>query len=63
MLLSALMATREAHQSVSWVFVAVIVIAVLIDAILLAQVHVNFLRDHGYDVLPQRPAVTRPVTP
>ena len=30
----------------------VIFIAVLIDAIRLAQVHANFIRDHGYDVRP-----------
>jgi hypothetical protein len=45
------------------VFVAVIVLAVLIDAILLAHVHAQFIHDHGYDLRPRHAAVAKPAPP
>jgi hypothetical protein len=44
-------------------FVAVIFAAVLIDAILLAHVHAQFIRDHGYDLRPRHLAVAKPAPP
>jgi hypothetical protein len=58
-----LMHTSNAPRPQSFVFIAVIFVAILIDAILLAQVRVNFLHDHGYDVSPRYPAITRPAPP
>ena len=63
MLLMVLMATRDAPQPASWVLIAAILIAVVIDAVLFAQVHVNFLRDNGYDVPLRQPAAAKPVPP
>jgi hypothetical protein len=63
MLLLVLMATHDAPQPARWALIAVILIAVLIDAVLFAQVHVNFLRDHGYDVPLRRPAAAKPAPP
>jgi hypothetical protein len=57
------MATRDAPQPGGYGFIAVIFIAILIDAFLLAQVHANFLHDHGYDLFPRHPAVARLVPP
>jgi len=47
----------------SYLFILVIFIAVLIDAILFAQVHANYIHDHGYDVRPRHPAVAKPAPP
>ena len=47
----------------NYLFIAVIFIAVLIDAFLFAQVHANFVHDHGYDVRPRHPAVAKPAPP
>jgi hypothetical protein len=57
------MATRDTPQPGGYGFIAVIFIAILIDAFLLAQVHANFLHDHGYDLFPRHPAVARLVLP
>ena len=57
------MATRDARQPSSDLFILVIFIVVLIDAVLSAHVRVNFLQDHGYDLFPQRPVVTTPAPP
>ena len=57
------MATRDARQPSSDLFILVIFIVVLVDAVLTAHVRVNFLQDHGYDLFPQRPVVTRPTLP
>jgi hypothetical protein len=62
-LLIILMHTSSAPRPQSFVFIAVIFVAILIDAVLLAQVRVNFLRDHGYDVSPRYPAIPRPAPP
>jgi hypothetical protein len=48
---------------VSYVVLGVIFIAVLIDAFLFAQVHANYVHDHGYDVRPRHPAVAKPAPP
>ena len=53
--------TGKSH--VSYVVLAVIFIAVLIDAFLFAQVHANYVHDHGYDVRPRHPAVAKPAPP
>ena len=50
MLLMILMSTSDAPQPGKYVFIAVIFIAVLIDAVLFAHVRANFLHEHGYDV-------------
>lgn len=63
MLLVIAMATRDAPQSRNYVFIAVIFIAVLIDAFLFAHVRANFVHDHGYDVRPRHPAVAKPAPP
>ncbi len=47
----------------NYLFILVIFIAVLIDAFLFAQVHANFVHDHGYDVRPRHPAVAKPALP
>ena len=48
---------------VSYLVLAVIFISVLIDAFLFAQVHANYLHDHGYDVSLRHPAVAKPAPP
>jgi hypothetical protein len=50
-------------QQASYAFLAVIFIAVLIDAFLFAQVHANYVHDHGFDVRPRHPAVAKPAPP
>jgi len=57
------MSKGDAPQPGRYVFIAVIFIAVLIDAFLFAQVHANFVHDHGYDVRPRHPAVAKPAPP
>ncbi len=44
-------------------FIVLIFVAILIDAVLFAQVHANFIRDHGYDLRPRHPAVAKPAPP
>ena len=44
-------------------FIAIIVAAVLIDAILLAHIRAQYLHDHGYDVRPPHRAVAKPAPP
>jgi hypothetical protein len=51
-----------AGQRRHW-FLGVIFIATLIDGVLLAIVHANFIRDHGYDVSPPHRAVSRLALP
>jgi hypothetical protein len=63
MLLMILMATNDAPQPGKYVFIAVIFIAVLIDAVLFAHVRANFLHEHGYDVRPRHRAVAKPAPP
>jgi hypothetical protein len=46
-----------------YLFLVVIFVAVLIDAFLFAQVHANYVHDHGYDVRPRHPAVAKPAPP
>jgi hypothetical protein len=60
-----LMENRDepAKSHVSYVVLAVIFISVLIDAFLFAQVHANYVHDHGYDVRPRHPAVAKPAPP
>jgi hypothetical protein len=62
-LLIVLMANGDAPRPTSYVFIAVIFIAVLIDAFLLAIVRTNFVHDHGIDVRPMRTAVAKPAPP
>jgi hypothetical protein len=50
-------------QPRNFVFIGVISINVLIDAFLFAQVHANYVHDHGYDVRPRHPAVAKPAPP
>lgn len=50
-------------QPRSYLFIAVIFVAILIDAVLFAQVHANYLHDHGYDLLPRHPTVAKPAPP
>ncbi len=57
------MAMRNEPRSGSCVFIAVIFIAILIDAFLLAQVRANFIHDHGYDVFFRHPAVAKTTPP
>jgi len=57
------MATRDAPRPGGNGFLAVIFIAVLIDAFLFAIVRANFLHDHGYDVPARYPAIARPAPP
>ncbi len=58
-----LMSTNDAPHRGRHVFIAVILIAVLIDAVLIAHVRANFIRDHGYDNRPQQPAMAKPAPP
>jgi hypothetical protein len=58
-----LMPMREAPPPTRYVFIAVIFIAVLIDAFLFAHVHATYVHDHGYDVRPRHPAVAKPAPP
>lgn len=53
----------EAPKRGRFTFVTVIFAAVLIDAILLAHVHAQFVRDHGYDLRPRHLAVAKPAPP
>ena len=53
----------EPPQSRSYLFIAVIFIAILIDAFLFAQVHANYIHDHGIDVFPRHPVVAKPAPP
>ena len=46
-----------------YLFIVVIFIAILIDAFLFAQVHANYVHDHGYDLRPRHPAVAKPAPP
>jgi hypothetical protein len=57
------MATGKTPQRGGWTFIIVIFVAVLIDAVGLAQVRANYIHDHGYDVRPQRLAVAKPPPP
>jgi hypothetical protein len=50
-------------QQGTYLFIFVIFIAVLIDAFLFAQVHANYVHDHGYDLRPRHPAVAKPAPP
>jgi hypothetical protein len=50
-------------QPRSYLFILVIFVAVLIDAFLFAQVHANYVHDHGYDLRPRHPAVAKPAPP
>jgi hypothetical protein len=63
MLLMILMSTNDGPQPGKYLFIAVIFIAVLIDAVLFAHVRANFIHDHGYDVRPRHPAVAKPAPP
>ncbi|MGB8412830.1 MAG: hypothetical protein WCE23_08390 [Candidatus Binatus sp.] len=63
MLLMILMATNDAPRPGKYVFIAVIFIAVLIDAVLFAHLRANFLHDRGYDIRPRHPAVAKPAPP
>ena len=53
----------DAPKQRSFVFVTVIFAAVLIDAILLAHIHAQFVRDHGYDLRRRHAAVAKPAPP
>lgn len=53
----------EHLQPRGYLFILVIFIAILIDAFLFAQVHANFLHDHGYDLRLRHPAVAKPAPP
>ena len=63
--LRELMDSREPEppQPRSYLFIIVILIAIFIDAFLLAQVHANFIHDHGYDIRPRHSAVAKPAPP
>ena len=50
-------------QPRNYLFIVVIFVAILIDAFLFAQVHANFIHDHGYDVRTRHPAVAKPAPP
>ncbi|MGD1026528.1 hypothetical protein [Candidatus Binatus soli] len=63
MLLMILMSTNDRPQPGKYVFIAVIFIAVLIDAVLFAHLRANFIHDHGYDIRPRHPAVAKPAPP
>lgn len=58
-----LMSANDAPQPGRYVFIAVIFIAVLIDAVLFAHVRANFVHDHGDDIRPRHPAVAKPAPP
>jgi hypothetical protein len=47
----------------NYLFILVIFVAILIDAFLFAQVHANYIHDHGYDLRPRHPAVAKPAPP
>ena len=51
------------QQQRTYLFIVVIFIAILIDAFLFAQVHANYVHDHGYDLRPRHPAVAKPAPP
>jgi len=53
----------EPPQPRSYLFIIVILIVIFIDAFLLAQVHANFIHDHGYDIRPRHSAVAKPAPP
>ena len=53
----------EPSQPRSYLFVAVIFIAILIDAFLIAQVHANYIHDHGIEIFPRHPVVAKPSPP
>ena len=57
------MQTQDAPKPGRFVFVTVIFAAVLIDAILLAVIHAQFIHDHGYDLRPRHAAVAKPAPP
>jgi len=57
------MQSADAPKQRRFVFVTVIFAAVLIDAILLAYVHAQFIHDHGYDLRPRHAAVAKPAPP
>ena len=57
------MSESEPPQPRSYLFIVVIFIAILIDAFLFAQVHANYVHDHGYDLRPRHPAVAKPAPP
>ena len=57
------MSRRDEPQPRNYVFIGVIFIAVLIDAVLFALVHANYVHDHGFDVRPRHPAVAKPAPP
>ena len=58
-----LMPTNDAPQPGNHVFITVIFIAVLIDAVLIAHVRANFIHDHVYDIRPRHPAIAKPEPP
>jgi len=53
----------EPPQPRNYLFIVVIFVAILIDAFLFAQVHANYVHDHGYDLRPRHPAVAKPAPP
>ena len=53
----------DAPKQRRFVFVKVIFAAVLIDAILLAHIHAQFVRDRGYDLRSRHAAVAKPAPP
>ncbi len=53
------MATGKIPQRGGWTFIIVIFVAVLIDAFGLAQVHANYVHDHGYDIPARHPAAAK----
>ncbi|MFZ2059915.1 MAG: hypothetical protein WAU82_02790 [Candidatus Binatus sp.] len=50
-------------QPRGYLFIVVIFVGILIDAVLFAQVHANFIHDHGYDLHLRHPAVAKPAPP
>jgi hypothetical protein len=46
-------------QSGSPIFLVVIVVGILIDAFLIAQVQANYIYDHGVDISWRHPAVAK----
>ncbi len=61
--MGGIMQSPDAPKRGRFVFVAIIFAAVLIDAILLAHVHAQFVHDHGYDLRPRHRAVAKPAPP
>ena len=55
--------TSDALQPGKYLFIAIIFIVVLINAVLFAIVRANFVHEHGYDVRPRHPAVAKPAPP